>query len=67
MRTTVDTYTGKVFRWNTVALALDADGNLVNVPARITKSAMTHLHPARVQPALLERLNSDDETIASYS
>lgn len=52
MRTTTDTYTRKPFRWNTTALM---DGWVV--PARCTSRSFTELHPDRVLPALLAKLN----------
>jgi hypothetical protein len=56
-KTTIDTYTGKPFRWNTTALANDVEGNEWLVPARCTSRDFMHLHPGRVRASLLARLN----------
>lgn len=52
MRSTVDTYSGKRFRWN----AVDHCGGL-NVPAHYTNRTHTYLHPTRVVSVLLQELN----------
>jgi len=52
MKTTRDTYTGQPFRWNSTCSYL---GWLV--PERMTSRTAQHLHPSRVTPQLLARLN----------
>lgn len=52
MKVTIDQLTGKVFRWNSTVFYC---GYIV--PARETKCKSTHLHPSRVDPALLRKLN----------
>ena len=54
MKRTIDTYTGKEFRWNTVASYCGKW-----VPARITSRTFRFLHPDRVPVQLLTDLNSD--------
>jgi hypothetical protein len=60
MKRTIDTATGKLFRWNTTALFRRDDGSLVTVPARSTPLLFTSLHPDRVEPKLLAKLNSGE-------
>jgi hypothetical protein len=59
MRTTIDTYTGKPFRWNSICLIRTDDGKTTIVPERMTARDSRWLHPSRVRPALLADLNSD--------
>lgn len=58
MRSTRDRLTGTRFRWNTTVAVTGMDGRRVIVPARCTSRTATHLHPDRVDPALLARLNA---------
>ena len=51
MKTTIDTYTGRRFRWNTTTQYAG-----FCVPARMTARTAVHLHPSRVRPALLVRI-----------
>lgn len=52
MKRTIDTQTGKEFKYNEI---VRYGGK--NVPARVTKRKSTHLHPDRVTPELLAKLN----------
>jgi hypothetical protein len=52
MKTTIDTYTGKRFRWNETVFYAG-----FVVPARCTSRTAEHLHPHRVPAKLLARLN----------
>jgi hypothetical protein len=53
MRTTTDTYTGKRFLYNMTARC--ADGRVT--VARCTDHEYTWLHPDRLLPTMLRRLN----------
>ncbi len=59
MRTTIDTHTGKQFRWNTTAYHILKDGRHICVPARCTTRDFVHLHPSRTPTKLLAELNPD--------
>jgi hypothetical protein len=52
MRKTIDTGTGKEFRYNEIVNYMGYD-----VPARTTARKSMWLHPSRVEPGLLARLN----------
>jgi hypothetical protein len=52
MKKTIDTGTGKVFRYNEIVQYLG-----YNVPCRMTVRKSMHLHPTRVVPELLAELN----------
>lgn len=54
MKACIDTATGGTFKWNTTVR--HASTGLL-VPARITARASTHIHPTRVEPALMLKLN----------
>jgi len=58
MKTTTDIYTGKPFRWNSTVGHVSADGIKTIVPARYTSRTATWLHPSRVKPELLAKLNA---------
>lgn len=62
MKTTIDTLTGKPFRYNTTVLY---QGKVV--PARVTSCSATHLHPNRVSAELLAELNPPAQQIQSDS
>ncbi len=58
MKTTTDTYNGTRFEWNETVCYQLRDGTRWNVPARQTSSTAMHLHPSRVTPRLLAKLNN---------
>jgi len=57
MKTTIDTLTGKPFRWNGTCIYELKDGQRWIVPQRMTTRSAEWLHPGRVVPALLAKLN----------
>ena len=57
MKTTIDTWTGTRFRYNSVCLYRLKDGSEWYVPERQTSRSATWLHPGRVPPKLLAELN----------
>ena len=62
MKTTIDTFTGKPFRYNSVCLYRLNDGSEWNVPERQTSRSATWLHPGRTKPELLASLNPGKPT-----
>ena len=57
MRTTTDTLTGKPFRWNSTCVHIADDDTRLVVPQRMTTRDANWLHPSRVLPSLLAKLN----------
>lgn len=57
MKITIDTYSGKQFRYNGTCLYRLRDGSLWTVPQRCTSRTNEWLHPGRVPDKLLAALN----------
>ena len=56
MRRTIDTQTGREFRYNSTAWYCGK-----RVPQRITSRTCEYLHPDRVEPKLLAKLNPEKD------
>jgi hypothetical protein len=54
VKTTIDTYTGKRFRWSELTWW---PGYQLNAPSRVTATRTVELHPTRVTITLLRELN----------
>jgi hypothetical protein len=61
LKATIDTYAKRLFRWNGTFPVTTPQGVFV-VPARdLTKPTPRYLHPSRVPPELLRKLNGGKE------
>jgi hypothetical protein len=59
MRSTTDTYTGKLFLWNDTILIRYPNGSRLATPARVTAHDSIYLDPSRVPASLLAELNPE--------